>query len=569
MAGFNSSAHNTPFGSLVDQCRMWWDGSTTATRVISIGLGILVVLCLGGAVMLATTPEMDDLFTNLDPRDAAAIAAKLDDEHEKYIMIDGETTIQVPSGDKDRLRMEMIRDGLPAKTGAVIGTDYLDKIGLGTTPDVQDQYIQLANEAELSQTISSMTEVSSAVVHISPGSDSPFADNESSPTASVVVGLKPGMTLSSDQVMGIANLVAKAVSGLDVKNIEVVDTNGNQLWDGEEETGPGGLASTRMMAERTFADDMRKQMQSYLDTVLGEHKALVSVRAELNYDQVHTLQTTYTKGAVLSSQDTDEQYKGSSGAPGAVPAGVNGNTTAAPQYTESASGSGKTGNYDNSVSLVNNDPDKTDTETQDAPGGIQRLAVAVLVDSSVTPDTVGKIQTYLQTLAGATPNDPSRVVTVQSVPFSNADATNQLALMKQMQSAERMQEFIKIGLVALVAIVILVIFLRSSKGFGTRMVTVQQLTDSGGQAPMGRLQGHESTDRLLDEPMSIEDLIGDMPMPGQAVPSAPRVKPIIPEIEEHMDVKLESVRDMVKNHPQSVALLMKGWISDESESNSH
>ena len=69
--------------------------------------------------------------------------------------------------------------------------------------------------------------------------------------------------------------------------------------------------------------------------------------------------------------------------------------------------------------------------------------------------------------------------------------------------------------------------------------------------------------------MSIEDLIGEMPMPITAVPPGPRNKPIIPEIEEHMDVKLESVRDMVKNHPQSVALLMKGWISDEADSASH
>jgi flagellar M-ring protein FliF len=201
MASFNPANNsNTPetlpqAGPLA-QAKGWWDSAPASTKIISIGLAILVVLCFAGAVMLATEPEYTDLFNNLDPHDSAAIAQKLDDEHEKYQISNDDTTIKVRVADKDRLRMEMIREGLPAKTGSVVGSDWLDKIGMSTTQDVQAKYIQMAQESELGQTISSMNEISSAVVHISPGNNSPFAGNDTPPSASVVVGIKPGMQLT-------------------------------------------------------------------------------------------------------------------------------------------------------------------------------------------------------------------------------------------------------------------------------------------------------------------------------------------------------------------------------------
>ncbi len=524
---------------------------------------------MAGAVMLATAPDYEDLFNNLDPHDTAAIAQKLDDSHEKYQIVSGETAIRVPSADKDRLRMEMIRDGLPAKTAGVVGSDWLDKIGMSTTSDVQDQYIRMANEGELSQTIGSMTEIDSAAVHLSPGSNSPFAGDDTPPSASVVVGLKPGTALTSDQTMGIANLVAKAVPGLAIKNVAVMDTNGNQLWNGgDDASAPGGMASSRMVAQRQYSDDMRKQMQTYLDDVLGARKALVSVNAELDYNQVHSMQTSYAKGAVLSTQESDEKYQGGSGAQAsATPAGMAGNTAVAgttPQYPLS-SGNGKNGNYDNGSSTTNYSNNKVETETQQATGGIQRLAVAVLVDSSVAAPTVNSIKSYISTLAGVVPGDNTRIVTVQSVPFSNADALSQQAQMKAEQAQVRQQEMLRIAAVAAVAITLLIIFLKSSRS--TRQIVLAQTRRADGgslsEGPAGMI-GDGAT-HTLDEPMSIEQLLSEMPMAEghSGGGSTKRAKPIVHEIEEQLDVKLESVRDMVKNHPQSVSLLIKGWISDE------
>src|ERR1700722_16093326 len=127
-AGSNNNPDNLPQAGALGQAKGWWDSAPMTTRIIAVGLAILVVLCFTGAVMLATEPEYTDLFNNLDPHDSAAIAQKLDDDHEKYQISNDDTTIKVPVADKDRLRMEMIREGLPANTARVAGCRWLHKI---------------------------------------------------------------------------------------------------------------------------------------------------------------------------------------------------------------------------------------------------------------------------------------------------------------------------------------------------------------------------------------------------------------------------------------------------------
>jgi flagellar M-ring protein FliF len=133
---------SAPWSNLFAQARIWWEGCSTTTRIGAVGFGIAVIIALMMATMMASAPNFESLFSNLSPDDAAAIAAKLDDEHIKYQLTDNDTTVLVPEADKDRLRMEMVRAGLPAKSGSVLGTEWLDKITMSTSSDVSDQYIR-------------------------------------------------------------------------------------------------------------------------------------------------------------------------------------------------------------------------------------------------------------------------------------------------------------------------------------------------------------------------------------------------------------------------------------------
>jgi len=545
---------------LAAQAKSWWDASSPATRMGALAFAAAVIVALVMASMMATAPNYEDLFTNLSQDDAANIASKLDDEHVKYQLADNDTSVLVPAADKDRLRMEMVRDGLPAKSGSVLGTEWLDKIGMSTTSDVQEQYINLANEGELSRTISTISSIESASVHISPGDDTPFAVQTTPTTASAVIGLKPGAVLTSDQIEGIAALISKSVPGLDIKNVAVIDTDGNQLWDGgDDPNGPGGMASGKLQAEQNYKEQMQKEMQSYLDEVLGPRKSLVSVAVELNYDQVKSDQVTYGKGAVLSEQDTDEKYTGGGGASQGAVSGSSANTPGGVATSYPSGGStGKSGTYANDGSTTNYSNDKTETETQQAQGSIQRLAVAVLIDNSVPLATVSSIQNYLATLAGVVPGDTSRAVTVQQAAFSNAVEQSQVAEAATETGAQKQELLMKMAAVIAFVGVLLFIFMRSSGVRRTEHHAAQnELPAFEHQDFLLSSDRHENA--LQEAPVRLEDVLDEMPEPERR----PRRRTPIPEIQEHQDVKLESIREMIYSQPSSVALLLRGWMSED------
>jgi len=104
------------------------------------------------------------------------------------------------------------------------------------------------------------------------------------PTASVIVTLNNGVTLSSTQVQAIVHLVASAIPNMNAKGVTVVDQNGDVLAaPGQGITGTGSSSATQ-----AYDNTMEASLQSMLDSVLGPNQANVRVSATLNYNQVTT-----------------------------------------------------------------------------------------------------------------------------------------------------------------------------------------------------------------------------------------------------------------------------------------
>lgn len=551
--------------TVLDQLKNWWEAATLPTRIVGVGLvvGLLASFVIAG--FLASSPNYQDLFTDLSPEDAAAITAKLDEEHAKYQLVDNDHTVRVPASEKDRLRMEMVRLGLPAKAGSLMGSAWLKEIGMGTTTDVQKQYIRMAEEGELSKTIGALNEIASAQVHVSESNDSPFITDNTPSSASVVVNLKPGSSLSTDEVTGIANLVAKSIKGLDVKNVVVSDGTGAMLWDGGNGAGgPGGASATKIAAEHTFAEEKRKEYQGYLDMVLGPRKSIVTVSAELNYNTVHVTDTQNSKGALTTQTQTSETYTGGGGTQrlGGVSGAAANTPGGAPPTYPTGNDNGKNGAYNKSDDNASYAPNTTVTDTTQALGNIQRLAIGVLVDSTIPPTTVSSVQNYLSTVAGVSPTDPTRAVTVQQLPFSNAIAKAEQAQSAAIATAQRDDMITKIAAVLLVLGFLLFVLKKTTSAAGGVPIQSSMALEGGEARALltgSNTYGQMGEGMLADSPLTIEDVLGEMPevRPRQRQPI------VVPEIEEQQDIKLESIREMVRNHPDAVSLLVKGWIAQD------
>jgi len=118
--------------------------------------------------------------------------------------------------------MKLANSGLPKGSGT--GYELLDKEqGFGTSQFVETTRYQRAVEGELAKTISSLTNVQSARIHLAIPKQSAFVRDRKKPTASVMLNLYQGRVMTPEQASSIAHLVASSIPNLEVEDVTVVD----------------------------------------------------------------------------------------------------------------------------------------------------------------------------------------------------------------------------------------------------------------------------------------------------------------------------------------------------------
>ncbi|MGY1703667.1 flagellar basal-body MS-ring/collar protein FliF [Geodermatophilus sp. SYSU D00697] len=436
--------------------------STLST--ISLGqkvvIGLLVVgLLLGGFffVRWSTAPTMAPLFSNLASTDASAIVDELNASGVAYELADGGGTIMVPNDQVYDLRLSMSGKGLPA--GSDTGYALLEEQGITTSEFQQQVSYQRALEGELAKTLEALEGVRSAVVHVALPEDEVFVSDEKEPTASVLLDLAPGTTLSGEQIQAVTNLVSSSIEGMEADQVTVADSTGAVLSaPGQGVTAAAGDARSQL--EQEYEARLAGNAQTILDRVLGPGNAQVSVRADLDLNQRDTTSKTYTYEdgtPPISESTTTEEYTGN----GAAVGGVLG-----PENTADAGGDGDSA-YNKESTTSNNAVGETVETVTGAPGAINRLTVSVVMDQAVAGNLN---QNQVQDLIGnAVGLDPARGddITVAAMAFDTTAADQAAAELEAAQEAERQAQIwsmIKTGGIALgIALLVLVVWLRSRR----------------------------------------------------------------------------------------------------------
>lgn len=268
------------------QARSLWDQMTSGQKLmvlLAVALGVIAMVLL---LSRAGKTEMVALYTNLSASDAADIVAKLREMNVPYEISDGGATIMVPVSDVYETRMSLASQGLPK--GGTVGFEIFDRTSFGVTEFTQKMNYQRALQGELTRTILQLREVEDARVHIAIPEPELYTDEQKPPTASVMVKLRSGATLSRGQVEGIVRLVSSSVEGLSPSNVTVLDVDGNILYAASDDSDTGvatSLTLTQLEAKRAYEKDLEKSVESMLTEVLGPRKVVVRVNAEINFDR--------------------------------------------------------------------------------------------------------------------------------------------------------------------------------------------------------------------------------------------------------------------------------------------
>ena len=390
--------------------------------------------------MLSASPDYVPIYHNVSGKDAAAIESVLRDHSIPIKYDDKDQSVSVPSKDESSATMYVEAAGVLSQDAEVYGIEKLDTIGMGADSKVIDEKINATNEGELERKLDRLDPVQSASVTIAPGSDGSVFSSDVPPSASVTVHLKPSQNLDEDQVKGIVYLVARAVNNLSTKDITLTDQTGAQLWH-DNGTGVNAVNEDPLAAGAKFAETKKAELQGLLDQTLGPGKSRVMVSAELNYDQSQTDTTEHlpttpggSSSLPVSTDENNETYTGG-GAPPPSAASPGPAPTSTPPPTRRAARSGTSGAYKSSHTRTNYVDNLRHIVTQTAPGGIQKLSVTAVVDSSVPAAEIASIQQFLSSAIHAVPGDNSRIVSVQQWPFDTSAEKQAEAQVKSLQSA--------------------------------------------------------------------------------------------------------------------------------------
>ena len=381
------------FSQLLGQFRDVFMSLPTNRKILIFLIVGITLTSFVSLLLWANRPQFDVLYSGLSQDDAGEVVAKLREKKIPYRLKSGGTIILVSSDNVAEARLDLASAGLPR--GGGVGMELFNKTSLSSTSFVQRLNYQRAIQGELERTVSKFPEIRQVRVHLNIPKESLFLEDAREPSASVVVNLYPGRSLSQSQILGIVNLVASSVEGLKTANVSVVDTAGGLLYKKEDDSEGPVLSATQIQQRKLIEKNLADRVTSMLEHVIGPNKAVTRVSAELELNQVSTTEETYDPDTVVirSEQRIKEKTTGPSSAAGG------------PARTPYILGTDETEGgqspaqelQDRTEETINYEIAKTIRRTVIPSGTIKRLSVAVMVDGNYEEKTEGDrtVQVYI------------------------------------------------------------------------------------------------------------------------------------------------------------------------------
>ncbi|CCQ90550.1 putative Flagellar M-ring protein [Nitrospina gracilis 3/211] len=479
------------------------------------GMGAAVVAML----FWAQAPDYQLLYANLSEKDAAAVVEELKTQNIPYELSNQGRNIRIPSNRVHEVRLDLASQGLP--TGTEVGLELFEDTPLGMTEFVQKLNFQRALQGELVRTITSLSAVEHARVHLVLPKTDVFSKEKPRGKASVMVKLNAGQTLSETQVQGIVHLVSASVEGLQVGDVVVVDLQGNMLSGGKEVSEAALLTASNYKHKRRVEKELESSIVSMLEDALGPGRVIAKVAAEINFDKVERTEEIFDPDSqvIRSEQNTTEQVIGA-----APPGGLAGVQSLTPGTgNQQATGTGSKRN--NEKSTLNYEINKVVKHVQETTGEIQKLSVSVMVDGKMVGDppeyqarSQEEMAKLLQLVRTAVGYDEVRgdQIQLENVQF---DKSTRFLQSEEVVSAQKFELALKIAEYVIGAILLVLLVMRVLLPMVRWITTSVEVVEEIDEGPTPEeIQKQEEEKRMaqmaqenIEMRKSVEELVGRDP----------------------------------------------------------
>lgn len=498
-----------------------------AHKVLIVAAVGLLVIAAAAFFRWVSQPSYAVLYGDLDQASAGEVMDELEAQGIDY-RLEG-SRIEVPREDVHTARASLAQEGL---SGApqVPGYELMDEQGLSVSEFRQEVDYKRALEGELTRTIEAMRPVETASVHLSVPDRAVFEDDQDPVTASVMIGTRQEMP--PDQVESIAGVVASAVEGLETDEVTVADTEGRTLHSPDVAGSAAGLTSRQMRQTREFEEALSDDVGEMLATITGDDRASVTVRAGLDYDEREVESETHDPDSqvALRDQRANERYEGTNITPGGA-VGMDGGPV------EDLEGEI---DYESDSETTEYGVDRVVERVVDAPGGVEELSVAVVMDDgSATGADVPPLEEVENLVTAALGLDAERGddLAISALPFPQTEET-----------VPEVDEpgFLAEQLPAIVGAIVLLLIAVALFLLARRRSTAQ------------------ASEPLQWEPLGERDLSQTQQLPGAPQAVDQGAQPTR-ELQPSGAARLtQEVGGMVDEQPEEIAQLLRSWLADDT-----
>ncbi len=530
--------------------RQYWNAQERRKKIIYISILAAVILIVIIVTIILNKKDYVMLYEGLETEEASEIAAEIQNLGYEVNLNSG-GSVSVLKGTENQLAMDMAMLGYPRGSGSLNYPAYTERVGMLTTESEKKTYLEIDLENRLSAIVASLEDVERAVVTLAiPEQRSTVITTlRQEPSASVVVYLENGVTLSNEQITGITHLVSSSVEGLKDENVSINDGYGIPQIIGENPIDVVADMTRKFAFETQLENSTKNKVLELLIPGYSEENISVAVDYRLNFDSRATEITDYSPepntNTGVTQQEQGSEATGYEVVEGGI-VGVEGN--ADDTYPTGELGEG-TPWVDNSFSrtyLVDTAIEQIAKDNYSIDG----LSIAVMLyTGSIDDETRGELIKLIANAGGINPEFAADLVSVVNIDRDNILPEDAVPVEAKFLFGLTLNQLLIVGAALVVFLIILFIALvitgRAARKKRERFE--QQIIES--------TQFDELHKAVFDEGFSVNS-------DGQSV----EVPSLTDDSIETKEVVIRrEISEFAKSSPDIVAQLLKNWMKEEEE----
>ena len=525
----------------------------TGTKRLLVAV-VVAVICFSVVVaLILNNKPYEVLFSGISSDEASQIIGKLKEDGISY-QYQNNGDILVPKDVLEQVKADLVYEGYP-KSGFTYST-LLDNVDMMTTDSDKETYILYELQDRIGATICLFSGVKDAKVTLALAKEEKYALSDSSSEKSsgaVTVIMEDGGSPTEKQVEAIQRLVSKAVPGMELEDVVVIDGNGVEVSSATASSDTEVSSESNEIAQE-LENKIQSKILNILTPIYGTGNVKVSVKGQVNMEKLIRESIEYTTpdkinkndktGIVSKESSSSESSNGTSGSGGVAGTESNSDISDYGQDTEDSDSS----NYDSSSISKEYLVNQIKEQSEVIPGVLEDVTVSVVINGTnfggLTEDQLIQL---ISNAGGITGEDRDNTVMVASVPFYGSNTNNTTTEVEDNEESSvitvmnQMPKWIYAVVGGIVFLIILLLVLLVSR---RRKQAVFE----------------EDEEEVDEEEENVEEV-----EESEGVEESEEVDERL-EFKNERGVELrDNIREFTEQNPEIVAQLIKNWLNEDEE----